>query len=454
VNIESSVLAFVMAGGRGSRLKILTKDTCKPAVDILGSHKIIDFVAANIADTGIPITLVATQFKRETLDGYITNSEAWGFDGVHKKLEIAHPDEEAETETFGGTADSIRKSIRRVDKYNPDVILVLGGDHIYAMNYKDAIMQHKMHSADITIITNVVSNDEVSNFGIVKLDESGRIINFAEKPTDKEVIESFRLTPKMKSRLEIHDPNLNFLASMGNYVFFWDRLKGFLDFPGADFGKDIIPAIKENCGTMYAYVFNGYWRDVGKVQDYFNCNMEFACEQSSLDFVKHNMKANEKCPSCSYIACNGSFSDTILCSCDVICQGSSITRSVLGHQVFVEEDCVLDSCVLLGSDTSRPLNGQAIRECIMHIGRNSSLSHVILDKNIWVGKDVHISPHNGTPGEREKVLQSIGLKPYRALPDGTVEGDFYIEPETGILVIGKRTDADPREPVLPDGLVC
>jgi glucose-1-phosphate adenylyltransferase len=107
VNIEGSVLAFVMAGGRGSRLKILTRDICKPAVDILGSHKIIDFVAANIADTGIPATLVATQFKRETLDEYITNGKAWGFDGVHKKLEIAHPDEEAETETFGGTADSV-----------------------------------------------------------------------------------------------------------------------------------------------------------------------------------------------------------------------------------------------------------------------------------------------------------------------------------------------------------
>lgn len=151
MSIESSVLAFVMAGGRGSRLKILTKDTCKPAVDILGHHKIIDFVAANIANTGIPATLIATQFKRETLDGYIANGEAWGFDGVHKKLEIAHPNEEAGTEAFGGTADSVRKSAHRVDKYNPDIVLVLGGDHIYAMNYRDVIMQHQMHGADITI---------------------------------------------------------------------------------------------------------------------------------------------------------------------------------------------------------------------------------------------------------------------------------------------------------------
>lgn len=258
----------------------------------------------------------------------------------------------------------------------------------------------------------------------------------------------------MRNRLGIHDPNLNFLASMGNYVFFWDRLRKFLGFAGADFGKDIIPAIREDRGTMYAHVFKGYWRDVGKVRDYFNCNMEFACERSPLDFVKHNVKANEKCRSCSYIACDDSFSDTILCSCDVICQGSSITHSVLGHQVVVEEDCELGNCVLLGSDTSRPRNGQAIGERIMHIGRNSSLSHVILDKDIWVGKDVYISPHNGTPGEREKILQSIGLKPYRELPDGTVEGDFYIEPETGILVIGKQADTGHKEPVLPDGLVC
>jgi glucose-1-phosphate adenylyltransferase len=455
VNAESFVLAFVMAGGRGSRLKILTKDTCKPDVNILGRNKIIDFVAANIASTGISATLMATQFKRESLSEYVRNGEAWGFDGVRKKLEITHPDEGGDSAEFGGTADSVRKSADRISKHNPSIVLVLGGDHIYSMDYRDIIMQHQMNSADITIMTNVVPDSKVSDFGIIKIDDSGRIIDFAEKPTDKEVIESFRLTPRMKNRLGIDDDsNLNFLASMGNYAFFWDRLKGFLDSPGMDFGKDIIPAVKENCGAMYAYVFNGYWRDVGKVRDYFNCNMEFVRKRPPFDLTKYNTKTNEKFPFYACIDCSNSFSDAVLCSCDVICRGSSITHSVLGHQVVVEEDCALDNCVLLGSDTNRPPSDQAIRECTMHIGRGSSLSHVILGKNTRIGKGVHIGPHNGTPEEREKVLQSIGLKPYRELPDGTVEGDFYIEPETGILVIGKQTDADPEEPILPDGLVC
>ncbi len=313
-----------------------------------------------------------------------------------------------------------------------------------------------MNNADITIMTNVVPDNKVSDFGIVRIDESGRIINFAEKPTDKKVIESFRLTPGMKIRLGIDDPNLNFLASMGNYAFFWDRLKEFLDSPGVDFGKDIIPAIKENSGTMYAYVFNDYWRDVGKVRDYFDCNMEFACERPPLD-LERDVKANVKCLSCGCIVCGGSFSDTILCSCDEVCRESSITHSVLGPQVVVEDDCTLDNCVLLGSDTHGSPNGQAARgstASAINIGEHSSLDHVILNKNARVGKDVHISPNNGTPEEREKILQSIGLKPYRELPDGTAEGDFYIEPKSGILVIGKQAGADPKEPVLPDGLVC
>jgi glucose-1-phosphate adenylyltransferase len=453
VNIESSVLAFVMAGGRGSRLKILTKDTCKPAVNILGTHKIFDFVATNIAHSEIPATIVATQFRRESLGEYIGNGEAWGFDGVHKKLEIAHPDEEGDTDTFGGTADSVRKSAGRIDKYNPGVVLVLGGDHIYITDYRELIIQHQMNDADITIMTNVVPGDKVSDFGIVRIDESGRIIDFSEKPTDKEVIEGFRLTPRMKSRLGIDDPNLNFLASMGNYAFFWDRLKGFLGSPGVDFGGDIIPAIKQNCGTMYAYVFNDYWRDVGKIRDYFDCNMEFACGRPPLD-LERDVKANVKCPSCGCIICGGFFSDTILCSCDEVCRESSIKHSVLGPQVVVEDDCTLDNCVLLGSDTHRSSNSQAARGSTINIGKHSSLDHVILDKNARVGKDVHVGPNNGTREEREKILQSIGLKPYRELPDGTAEGDFYIEPETGILVIGKHAGADPKEPVLPDGLVC
>jgi glucose-1-phosphate adenylyltransferase len=342
----------------------------------------------------------------------------------------------------------------RIDSIDPGVILVLGGDHIYAMDYGNAIAQHRMNDADITIMTNVIPDSKVGDFGIVKVDESCRIVDFAEKPTDAGVIEGFRLSDRMKERLGIDKPNLNFIASMGNYVFFWDRLKKFLDFSGVDFGRDIIPAIKRNDGAMYAYVFNGYWCDVGKIPDYFSCNMKFAHETPPMNLLRHRIRTYERHLPGVWVAGDVSDQNVILSPGDIIHQGSVITDSVLGYQVVVEEECILNHCVLLGADRDEFHNNQVRREYTTRVGRGSSLSYVILDKNVWVGDGVNIDPHNGTPERRKETLQSVGLKPYREHGDGTVEGDFCIDPETGILVIGKQHDADPKEPILPDGLEC
>ena len=146
--------------------------------------------------------LIASQFEPRSLNRHIGNGSIWGFDGIDKRVEIVHPYEEGRSVVvFEGTADSVRKSANRIDRYNPKIILVLGSDHIYSMDYKNAIDQHEANDADITIMTNVIPDSNVSDFGIVKIDESGRIVDFAEKPEDKEVIESFRLTPKMKNHL-------------------------------------------------------------------------------------------------------------------------------------------------------------------------------------------------------------------------------------------------------------
>jgi glucose-1-phosphate adenylyltransferase len=454
--LDSHVLSFIMAGGRGSRLKVLTRDKCKPAVDILGQYKIFDFVASNIAETEIPITIVATQFQSKSLCDYIGSGKAYGFDGISKKLEIVDASEETgEQLVFEGTADSVRKSADRIDKYNPRVVLVTGSDHVYNMNYKGFIKYHEASDSDVTIMTNVVPESRVNDLGIVRIDESGRVIDFAEKPRDKELIRSFKLTSKIKKRLGIDNPELNFLASMGNYAFFWDRLKRFLNSPGVDFARDLIPATKENGGLLHAYVFNGYWRDVGKIEDYFNCNMEFSNGTPPIELFKRQMDVYGEYLPFAHIANGVSVEGVILSSGDAIHGGSEIVNSVLGYRVVVEQDCRIDHCVLLGADR----NGSH-RNCIkgkgntMRIGKGSSLKYAILDKNIWVGEGVDIGPHNGTPEARKQILQSIGLKPYKELEDGNFEGDFCIDLDTGILVIGKQNDADPKEPTLPDGLRC
>jgi glucose-1-phosphate adenylyltransferase len=453
---DSHVLGFVMAGGRGSRLGVLTRDRCKPALEILGQYRIFDFVASNIAETGIPATLVATQFQSKSLCDYVGSGKAWGFDGFKRILEIANASEKtAKPMVFRGTADSVRKNIDRIDRYKPHVVLIAGSDHVYNMEYDGFIKYHESSDSDVTIMANAVPEARVSDLGIIKIDESGRIINFAEKPRDKEVIQNFRLTSRIKERLGIEKPGMDFLASMGNYAFFWDRLKRFLDSPAVDFGRDIIPAVKENGGSLYAYVFNGYWRDVGKTEDYFRCNMEFANGNPPMEALRRRKYVYREYLPFTHIANSASAEGVILSSGDVIHKGSRVTSSVLGYRTLVEQNCSIDQCVLLGADRDEFYQDRSTGgDSIMRIGRGTRLKKVILDKNIWVGEGVDISPDNGTPEERTQILESIGLIPYKEYETGGGEGDFHIDPDTGILVMGRQGNARLQRPILPDGLIC
>jgi glucose-1-phosphate adenylyltransferase len=451
---EQYVLSFVMAGGRGSRLEVLTKSRSKSAVNILGHYRIFDFVATNVENSDIPVMLVATQFEPGSLGMHISDGEIWGFDGINKIIEINYPHEEGRHFiTFKGTADSVRKSVDRINRYNPDITLVLAADHVYIMDYTDALKWHELNNADITVLANVVPEDNVRNLGIIKIDESCRIIDFAEKPKDQEIIDKFRLTPRIKSILGITDPNLNFLVSMGNYIFYWDRLKHFLsEYPdGMDFGSNIIPAIRENSKSMFAYVFDGYWRDVGIIKDYFDCNMEFAGDNPPMDLSKNQIGTYERHLPGAKIGCKANVQNIILSAGDSIDKCCEINNCVFGYQVVVQEECRLDHCVFLGASRNEYYNNQLRMKYTTNIGKGSNLSHVIMDKNVWIGEGVNINPNNGTIDERIKSLINIGLKPYRELGDGTIEGDFSIEPQTGILVIGKQREADPKRPIIPDG---
>lgn len=452
--MNSYVVSFVMAGGRGSRLKILTKNRSKSAVTILGHYRIFDFVATNVENSGIPVMIVATQFEPGTLSIHIGSGQAWGFNGSDRRLEIVHPHEQGRTLiTFEGTADSVRKNLDRIGRYKPHIVLVLGGDHIYYMNYEPAILWHEKNRADITIMANPVHESQVKNLGIMRIDENGRILEFAEKPQNKDVIESFRLTQKAKEFLNIDDPKLDFLASMGNYIFYWDRLVRFLSFPGVDFGKEIIPAAMEDGANLYAYVFNGYWRDVGVIRDYFNCNMDFLRGDPPLNLIREQIRTNQRYLPSAQILSNTIIQNAILSPGDIIRKGSKIKNTVLGYQCTIEENCYLDHCILLGASKNEFFNNQIRREYTTRIGRGSIIRYAILDKNVWIGENVVIDPRNGTIEERQKKLEALGLKPYRELEDGTIEGDFCIDRETGILVIGKQNEADPKIPILHDKVV-
>ncbi|MGM0439129.1 MAG: glucose-1-phosphate adenylyltransferase family protein [Patescibacteria group bacterium] len=447
--MDDYVLAFVMAGGRGSRLKILTKHRTKPAVSMLGQYRIFDFVGTNIANSNIPAMIIAAQFEPQSLLKHIGHGKVWGFDGIDKRIEINHPHErDGEMIRFEGTADSVRKSMHRINSHNPRIVLVLGGDHVYAMDYKETIHQHTLNNADVTIMANPIKEEKVSSFGLMKVDETGKVVDFAEKPTDQDVIERFRLSDRIKNSLDIDD-EYDFLASMGNYVFFRDRLEKFLDYKGTDFGHHIIPKIKKEGGSVYAYPYRGYWRDVGQVGDYFDCHMDFIGKNTPIDLIKHRVRTTGRHLPGPRIAKTGQVIGSLLSNGDDIAAGSKIINSVLGYQVIVSEKATVKESILLGGDRNQYYRDQLRKYNISFIGKNSNLEKVIFDKNVKVGSNVNISPDFGSPEERRKNLKKIGLKPYRER-NGSVEGDFYIDEDRNILVLGKRTSKDKEELTIPD----
>ena len=255
---QNNMLAMILAGGRGSRLHDLTKKVAKPAVSYGGKYRIIDFPLSNCANSGIDVVGVLTQYESILLNSYVAAGRRWGLDAKDSGVYVLPPREksDANLDVYRGTADAISQNIDFIDTYSPEYLLILSGDHIYKMDYEVMLDFHKANHADVTIAAMPVPIEEASRFGIVITDEDKRITEFEEKPAN---------------------PRSN-LASMGIYIFSWPVLKEALikmkDQPGCDFGKHIIPYCHEKKQRLFAYEYNGYWKDVGTLSSYWEANME------------------------------------------------------------------------------------------------------------------------------------------------------------------------------------
>lgn len=266
---QSNMLAMILAGGRGSRLHDLTNKVAKPAVSYGGKYRIIDFPLSNCANSGIDVVGVLTQYESVLLNSYVAASGRWGLDARNSGVFVLPPREKADAnlDVYRGTADAISQNIDFVDSYDPEYILILSGDHIYKMNYDKMLDYHKACKADATIAVIGVPMKEASRFGIMNTNETGRIIEFEEKP------------PVPKSNL----------ASMGIYIFNWKTLRQMLvedmENPDSnhDFGKDIIPKLLNTGGNLYAWEFEGYWKDVGTIDSLWEANMDLLDKDCELD---------------------------------------------------------------------------------------------------------------------------------------------------------------------------
>ena len=273
---QDNMLAMILAGGRGTRLHDLTKKVAKPAVSYGGKYRIIDFPLSNCANSGIDIVGVLTQYESVLLNSYAAAGRRWGLDAKDSGVYILPPREKADTglDVYRGTADAISQNIDFIDSYSPEYLLILSGDHIYKMNYDKMLEYHKANHADATIAVIEVPMKEASRFGIMNTNETGRIVEFEEKPE------------KPKSNL----------ASMGIYIFNWKLLRkmllAYMKNPESshDFGKDIIPTMLADEKTLFAYKFKGYWKDVGTIDSLWEANMDLLSKNNALDLNDSSWK--------------------------------------------------------------------------------------------------------------------------------------------------------------------
>lgn len=323
---------MLLAGGQGKRLKSLTKSLAKPAVYFGGTYRIIDFPLSNCSNSGMDTVGVLTQYEPLVLHSYIGIGSDWDMDRKNGGVYVLPPHERADgSNWYRGTADAIYRNLKFIEQFDPEHVLILSGDHIYKMDYDLMLQYHTQKNADCTISVIDVTIEEASRFGILNTDEQLQIYEFEEKP----------INPKST------------LASMGVYLFKWSILKQYLmedeqkSASSFDFGKDIIPAMLANNKVLYAYPFEGYWKDVGTIQSLWECNMDLLSDHPPLDLNDPEWRIYTRNPnqSAQYIASNAIVRNCII-SEGCIIQGE-IDHSVLFFGVEVGEGSVITDSVLM-----------------------------------------------------------------------------------------------------------
>ena len=344
------IVAMILAGGRGTRLKELTAKVAKPAVYFGGKYRIIDFPLSNCANSGIDVVGVLTQYESVLLGTYVGSGTKWGLDGNNSLAAILPARERGEVGAtwYAGTADAIYQNISFLDQYDPEYVLILSGDHIYKMDYEEMLNVHKEKGADLTVAVLNVSLKEASRFGIMNTDDKGYIYEFEEKPE------------KPKSTL----------ASMGIYIFSYKELRKYLIADAADenskhdFGMNIIPAMLADKKKLYAWTFDGYWKDVGTVESLWQANMDLL-DDKELDL--YNIKKDWKIYSEDTLGkpqligakasvknslvtqgcvVNGEVEGSVLFSNVNVGEGAKVIDSVLMPGVLIEEGAVVKKAII------------------------------------------------------------------------------------------------------------
>ncbi|MDQ0255937.1 glucose-1-phosphate adenylyltransferase [Evansella vedderi] len=375
--MKKECVGMLLAGGEGKRLGKLTGNLAKPAVHFGGKYRIIDFTLSNCTNSGIYTVGVLTQYAPLELNQHIGIGKPWDLDRQKDGVSILSPYTAKQGGSwYSGTADAIFQNIHFIEQYSPEYVLIISGDHIYHMNYKHLIKQHKLTGADATISVMEVPWDEASRFGILNTTEDLRIYEFEEKPSN---------------------PKSN-LASMGIYVFTWAALKAYLLHDAEqihsshDFGKDIIPSMLQDGKRMYGYRFEGYWKDVGTIQSYWEANMDLLDEDSSFSLNNKNWRTY------TYDSNNPpQFIDRTATLKSSLINSGCWVKGTIDHSILFENVIVNE--------------GSTVYQSILHpgveVGENSVLERVIVTKNTIIPPNTYLRSNQD---EEPLVVDAESLK--------------------------------------------
>ncbi len=391
--IKKEMIAMLLAGGQGSRLGVLTQKVAKPAVSFGGKYRIIDFPLSNCINSGVDTVGVLTQYQPLRLNAHIGIGIPWDLDRNVGGVALLAPYESAKgSDWYSGTANAIFQNIEFIDTYNPDYVLILSGDHIYKMDYEVMLDYHKANKADVTIAVMPVPMEEASRFGIMITDETNRIVDFEEKPAH---------------------PRSN-LASMGIYIFSWPVLREALmklkDVPNCDFGMHVIPDCRDTGKRLFAYEFNGYWKDVGTLSSYWEANMELIDIIPEFNLYEEYWRIFTK----SDIIPPQYISEKSHIERSIIGEGTEIygtvVNSVIGSGVTIEEGAEVRDSIIM-------------RESV--IGAGTKITKAIVAEDVKIGKNCELGIGEFKESTyNKKVYNSdlVTIGEHTVIPDGVKVG--------------------------------
>lgn len=375
--IKKEMIAMLLAGGQGSRLGVLTQKVAKPAVSFGGKYRIIDFPLSNCINSGVDTVGVLTQYQPLRLNAHIGIGIPWDLDRNVGGVSLLAPYESVSgSDWYSGTANAIFQNLEFIDTYNPDYVLILSGDHIYKMDYEVMLDYHKANKADVTIAVMPVPMEEASRFGIMITDDTNRITDFEEKPKV---------------------PRSN-LASMGIYIFSWKVLREALvtlkDVPECDFGKHVIPWCRDGGKRLFAYEFNGYWKDVGTLSSYWEANMELIDIIPEFNLYEEYWKIFTKSDIIppQYISENSHIEKSIIGEGTEIC--GTVVNSVIGAGVTIEDGAeVRDSIIMKGTT----------------IGAGTKISKAIVAEDVCIGANCELGVGEFKPSTYDARVYNADL---------------------------------------------